>query len=88
MNVGDIDENFNKENAFIEQFQHSEIDNQRSMWPIVFNHIKEKYSVIDVNIEGYIEQFKDNEVQIVIDALTNDWRKACSNYMDESKKTF
>ena len=45
------------------------------MWPSIYAYIKESYAPTDVNIDGYVEQFKDNHVQHVINSLTSDWKK-------------
>ncbi len=65
--------------AFIGQYQHNNIGQQRNLWQAVYKHVKGTYAPTDVNIDGYAKQFKDNDTQTVIDTLSNDWRKACED---------
>ncbi len=76
-----IEQEYEKELTFIDQYQEADIEKQRSLWPVVFKHVKGVYASTDVNIEGYIELFKENDVQDVINSLSNDWRKACEKKM-------
>lgn len=39
-----------------------------------------------MNIDGYVEQFKDHETQDVIDALTEDWRKAADKRLNQKEE--
>ena len=39
-----------------------------------------------MNIDGYVEQFKDHETQDVIDALTEDWRKAADKRLNKKEE--
>ena len=72
----EIEQEHQKEMAFIEAYQKAEIGKQRQLWGTVYKHVKGNYAPFDVNIDGYIEQFTDHETQDVIDTLTEDWKKA------------
>lgn len=80
-----MEEENQKEMALIAEFQKAQIEKQRTMWPSIYAYIKESYASTDVNIDGYVEQFKDNNVQDVINSLTSDWENA-SNKKLESRK--
>lgn len=81
-----IEQAFQKEMAFIEQYQKADIDQQRSQWSAVYQYVKGGYAPTDVNIEGYIEQFKEHDTQDVIDALAEDWKKAAAKRTNEKKE--
>ena len=48
--------------------------------------MKEHYALIDVNIDGYVEQFKEHETQDVIDALTEDWKKTADKRLNQKEE--
>ena len=77
-----VEQSYQKEMDFIERFQKAELEQQREAWPPVYKHIKENY----VNINGYVEQFKDHETQDVIDAITEDWRKAADKQLNQREE--
>lgn len=60
----EVEQSYQKEMDFIERFQKAELEQQREAWPPVYKHIKENYAPADVNIDGYVEQFKDHETQV------------------------
>lgn len=74
-----------EERAFIERFQKADIREQRGLWPAVFKHVKNAYPPAEVNVDGYVEQFEENEAQDVIDALTGDWKKAAEKRTNKKK---
>ena len=80
------EQSYQKEMDFIERFQKAELEQQREAWPPVYKHIKENYAPADVNINGYVEQFKDHETQDVIDAITEDWRKAADKQLNQREE--
>ncbi len=82
----EVEQAYQKETDFIEQYQNAELEQQRQAWSAVYKHVKENYAPTDVNIDGYIEQFKDHETQDVIDALTEDWRKAADKRLNKKKE--
>ena len=75
-----------KETDFIERYQNAQLEQQRQAWPAVYKHVKGNYAPTDVNIDGYVEQFKDHETQDVIDALTEDWRKAADKRLNQKEE--
>ena len=81
-----VEQSYQKEMDFIERFQKAELEQQREAWPPVYKHIKENYAAADVNINGYVEQFKDHETQDVIDAITEDWRKAADKQLNQREE--
>ena len=81
-----VEQSYQKEMDFIERFQKAELEQQREAWPPVYKHIKEHYAPADVNINGYVEQFKDHETQDVIDAITEDWRKAADKQLNQREE--
>lgn len=81
-----IEQAHQKERAFIEQYQKAGISQQRNLWPTVYKHVKRIYAPTDVNIDGYIEQFKEHDTQDVIDALAEDWKKAADKRMNEKEE--
>lgn len=75
-----------KEMAFIEQFQKAKIEKQRNLWGTVYKYVKGNYPPSDVNIDGYVKQFAGNETQDVIDALTEDWKKAAEKRLNQKEE--
>lgn len=82
----DVEQAHQKETDFIERYQNAQLEQQRQAWPAVYKHVKGSYAPIDVNIDGYVEQFKDHETQDVIDALTEDWRKAADKRLNKKEE--
>lgn len=82
----EIEQAHQKEMAFIEAFQKAEIGKQRQLWETVYKHVKSGYAPTDVNVDGYVEQFADHETQDVIDALTEDWKKAADKRLNQKKE--
>ena len=82
----DVEQAHQKETDFIERYQNAQLEQQRQAWPAVYKHVKGSYSPTDVNIDGYVEQFKDHETQDVIDALTEDWRKAADKRLNKKEE--
>lgn len=82
----EIEQAHQKDLAFIKTYQKADIDQQRQLWGSVYKHVKRHYAPVDVNIDGYIEQFKDHETQDVIDALTEDWRKAADKRLGKKEE--
>ena len=82
----DVEQAHQKETDFIERYQNAQLEQQRQAWPAVYKHVKGNYAPTDVNIDGYVEQFKDHETQDVIDALTEDWRKAADKRLNKKEE--
>lgn len=78
-----VEEDHMKELAYISMYRNATIEKQRELWSSVYQYIREKYKPIDVNIDGYVQQFKGNNAQDVIDSLSNDWVKASGKRKDE-----
>lgn len=78
-----IEQEHEKEQDFITGYRKSNIDIQREMWPKVYQFVKGHYNPEQVNIDGYVIQFKENKPQDVIDALAKDWTKACDERKNE-----
>lgn len=81
-----VEEEHQKEVDFVEQFQKAKIEKQRNLWGTVYKHVKENYPPSDVNIDGYVKQFAENETQDVIDALTEDWKKASEKRLNQKEE--
>lgn len=82
----EIEQAHQKEIAFIEAYQKADIGKQRQLWGSVYKYVKEHYVLIDVNIDGYVEQFKEHETQDVIDALTEDWKKTADKRLNQKEE--
>jgi len=82
----ELEQAYQKEMAFIETYQKADIGQQRQQWGLVYKHIKGNYAPTDVNVDGYIEQFKDHETQDVIDSLTEDWKKAAEKQLNQKEE--
>ena len=82
----EIEQAHQKETELIELYQKSDIEQQRQLWASVYKQIKGCYPATDVNIDGYIKQFADNETQDVIDALAQDWKKAADKRLNQQEE--
>ena len=71
-----------KELAIIAKFNEVSIEKKRMMWSEVCNIIEAGYSKYDVNLAGYIAQFKTDDKDAVFSALTSDWENACKAKLD------
>lgn len=71
-----IEEEQEKELAYIQKYQNGDLEEQRAMWGDVYRYVKGNYNSNEVNIDGYVQLFKGNNTQDVINALSNDWRQA------------
>ena len=81
-----VEEAHKKEQAYIGRYKNADLDKQRELWPSVYEYVSKNYEPTDVNIAGYVEQFKENNVQDVIDALCEDWMKASDSRKDAREK--
>lgn len=77
-----IEQQHRIEKALIDRFRNGDIDTQRAMWGQVASVITSQYRQEEVNIEGYIQQFKDHDRETVLNALSKDWDKACDKRTD------
>lgn len=74
-----------KELAFIQSFHNAGIEKKREMWKDVVKHIEVNYSKFEVNLPGYVEQFKTDNRDAIFQALINDWKDSCISKL-ESKE--
>lgn len=82
-----IEENHRQEKALIAAFASGETDKKRALWKQVFRTIKAEYKPTEVNIEGYVEQIKNNEdLDDVFASMVKDWEKACDQRETRLKK--
>lgn len=81
-----VEEEYKKELAYIGRYKNATLEKQRELWPTAYKYVKSNYKPTEVNIDGYVQQFQGNNTQEVIDALTNDWAKACNKRKDEREK--
>lgn len=72
-----IEKRHEEEKILISNFSNGDMDTKRSMWGQVMKIITSQYKPEEVNMEGYKEQFKEYDAEIVLDALIKDWCKAC-----------
>lgn len=72
-----IDNEAAAELELIDSFENAAIDGKRAMWQQVKNTIGQRYSILDVNLPGYISQFATEDREAVFAALIGDWRAAC-----------
>lgn len=82
-----IEENHRQEKALIAAFASGGTDRKRVLWKQVYRTIKTKYKPVEVNIDGYIEQIKNNEdLDAVFVSMVKDWEKACDQREVRLKK--
>lgn len=81
MDFVEIERDHQREIEFIRLYQRSDINTQRELWPKVYNILKYHYSTTDVNIDGYVKQFRDYTPQDVIDSIVADWLRAADGKM-------
>lgn len=82
-----LEEEYKKELAYIGRFKNAAVEEQRGLWPSVYEYVKNNYMPTDVNIDGYVQQFKDNDAQDIIDSLSGDWSKACDKRKNAAEKS-
>ena len=78
-----VEEQYQKEKSFIRKFSLGDIDKKRELWPKVYNTIKQEYKPEEVNIDGYVQQFKESAPESVFGPLIKDWESACDNHLYE-----
>lgn len=67
-------------------FQLGDIDTKRQMWPEVTSHIRANFSKDEINLDGFINQFNGENSETVLDALTEEWKKANENKRKEKER--
>ena len=78
-----IEESYHKEKGLIRVFSNGNIEKKRELWQQVYGTIKNQYLPEEVNIDGYIQQFKTADSESVFGPLVKDWETACDNRLRE-----
>lgn len=81
-----IEERHREEKNFIQKFADGGLDKKRTMWRQVQSFVTTQYKPEEVNMDGYIKQFKEHESVPVLNALVKDWDKACDEREDRQKR--
>lgn len=82
-----IEKSHRQEKALIATFASGETDKKRALWKQVFRTIKAEYKPTEVNIEGYVEQIKNNkDLDDVFASMVKDWEKSCDQRETRLKK--
>lgn len=74
-----------REKEYIISFADADIDQKRDMWNHVYGTVTKEYSPEEVNIDGYIEQMKDQDLDAVFASFLTDWDKACDELARKKK---
>ncbi|MDE6484872.1 MAG: hypothetical protein K2L14_05725 [Duncaniella sp.] len=83
----DLDSEAEGELQLIDRFENASLEDKRAMWQQVKSTIEHGYSVLDVNLPGYIEQFATEDREAVFAALIGDWREACQAKIDRLRQS-
>ena len=75
-----------REKEYIISFADADIDQKRDMWNNVYGTVTKEYSPEEVNIDGYVEQMKDQDLDAVFASFLTDWNNACDE-LARKKKT-
>ncbi len=78
-----VEEQYRQEKNLIQVFAKGNIDKKRKLWPKVYSTVKQQFKPEEVNIDGYIQQFKDFDPESVFGPLVKDWDTACDNHLTE-----
>lgn len=78
-----VEEQYRQEKNLIQVFAKGNIDKKRKLWPKVYSTVKQQFKPEEVNIDGYIQQFKDSDPESVFGPLVKDWDTACDNHLTE-----
>lgn len=81
-----IQQEMMQELFLIAQFNAASIDQKRAMWKQVYHVISKGYSQSEINLSGYIEQFKTENTEAVLTSITQDWEKACKMKLDRRQR--
>lgn len=71
----------------IDRFEQASLEGKRAMWQQVKSTIEQGYSVLEVNLPGYIEQFSTEDREAVFAALIGDWRDACMAKLERLRQS-
>ena len=78
-----VEKSYQEEKALIKAFANGGIEKKRELWPQVYGTIKQQFKPEEVNIDGYVQQFKNSDPETVFGPLTRDWDAACDNRLKE-----
>ena len=77
------EKDYQEEKTLIRVFSLGSIEKKRELWPKVYGTIKQQYKPEEVNIDGYVQQFKESAPESVFGPLIRDWDTACNNQLNE-----
>lgn len=80
-----IEKAHQREKSYIVVFADADIDQKRNMWKDVYSTITREYAPEEVNIDGYVEQMKSQDLDAVFSSLLSDWDKACDELARKKK---
>ena len=78
-----VEKQYRQEKNLIQVFTNGNIEKKRELWPKVYGTIKQQFKPEEVNIDGYVQQFKDSDPEDVFGPLIRDWNSACDNQLNE-----
>lgn len=81
-----IEQAYRKEKQRIKVFMGSSMDQKRAKWQETRQHLITTYSSNEVNVDGYIEQMKNQDPNLVLSSLAKDWDKACDERIQRAKQ--
>ena len=80
-----IEKAYQREKKYMVVFADANIDQKRNMWREVYGTISKEYAPEEVNIDGYVEQMKSQDLDAVFASLLSDWDKACDELVRKKK---
>ena len=80
-----IEKAYEREKEYMVVFADADIDQKRNMWGEVYGTITKEYAPEEVNIDGYVEQMKSQDLDAVFASLLSDWDKACDELVRKKK---
>ena len=80
-----IEKAYQREKKYMVVFADADIDQKRNMWREVYGTISKEYAPEEVNIDGYVEQMKSQDLDAVFASLLSDWDKACDELARKKK---
>jgi len=80
-----IEKAYQREKEYMVVFADADIDQKRGMWREVYGTISKEYAPEEVNIDGYVEQMKSQDLDAVFASLLSDWDKACDELVRKKK---
>lgn len=67
-------------------YDQMDLDEKRQNWNELSTFLKQSYTPEEVNIDGYLQQFKINGRDAVLDSLMSDWEKAIGKKAKEMER--